>query len=195
MGQAFRRASGSRIVRTPTPSTTSSAPGQQLNNTKKPTVPPVNPPNLDPTGGHVDPTSDGQPVNAADNVIEEERDSEYDAMLSKMVGRIQTKPGGKLEMGEAFVVDKYNRPMPKLRNTTTETGGYEQRPAPPGTLNVAQLRQIILLYQGKAEDHNGPMDVNQIAEKFRVDVAQVQRAVQFLSMPPEYFNKQKKDAR
>ncbi|GJS04556.1 hypothetical protein Tco_0321064 [Tanacetum coccineum] len=62
--------------------------------------------------------------------------------------------------------------MPKLRNTTTETGGYEQRPAPPGTLNVAQLRQTILLYQGKAEDHNGPMDVNQIAEKFRVDVAQ-----------------------
>ncbi|GKB35718.1 hypothetical protein Tco_0880660 [Tanacetum coccineum] len=138
---------------------------------------------------------DDKPINVADNVIEEERDSEYDAMLSKMVGRIQTKPGGKLEMGEAFVVDKYNRPMPKLRNTTTETGGYEQRPAPPGTLNVAQLRQVILLYQGKAEDHNGPMDVNQIAEKFRVDVAQVQRAVQFLSMPPEYFKKQKKDPR
>ncbi|KAJ0802150.1 hypothetical protein HanPI659440_Chr03g0125901 [Helianthus annuus] len=85
--------------------------------------------------------------------------------------------------------------MPKLRNTTAETGRYEQRPAPPGTLNVAQLRHIILLYQGKADDHNGPMDVKQIAEKFKVDVAQVQRAVQFLSMPPEYFNKKKKDPR
>lgn len=93
------------------------------------------------------------------------------------------------------MVDKYNRPMPKLRNTTAETGKYEERPAPPGTLNVAQLRQIILLYHGKAEDHNGPMDVNQIAEKFRVDVAQVQRMVQFLSLPPENANKHKNDPR
>lgn len=43
--------------------------------------------------------SDGQPRNIVDDVSEE-RDSQYDAMLSKMVGRIQTKPGGKLEMGE-----------------------------------------------------------------------------------------------
>lgn len=101
----------------------------------------------------------------------------------------------KILLGQAFVVDKYNRPMPKLRNTTPETGRYEERPAPPGTLNVAQLRQIILLYHGKAEDHNGPMDVNQIAEKFRVDVAQVQRMVQFLSLPPENANKHKIDPR
>lgn len=96
---------------------------------------------------------------------------------------------------QAFVVDKYNRPMPKLRNTTSETARYDQRPAPPGTLNVEQLRQIILLYQGKADDHDGPMDVNQIAAKFRIDAAQVERALQFLSLPPEYFNKQKKDQR
>lgn len=43
---------------------------------------------------------DDQLRRSGDNVIEEQRDSEYDAMLSKMVGRIQTKPGGKLEMGE-----------------------------------------------------------------------------------------------
>lgn len=30
----------------------------------------------------------------------EEKDPQYDAMLSQMVGRIQTKPGGKSEMGE-----------------------------------------------------------------------------------------------
>lgn len=34
-----------------------------------------------------------------DNVLEE-RDPEYDAMLNKMLGRVTTKPGGKLEMGE-----------------------------------------------------------------------------------------------
>ena len=42
---------------------------------------------------------DFQPRKTIDDVVEE-RDSEYDAMLSKMVGRIQTKPGGKLETGE-----------------------------------------------------------------------------------------------
>ncbi|KAK1430833.1 hypothetical protein QVD17_13872 [Tagetes erecta] len=186
MGQAFRRASGR--LRTPAAPSPPSSSSTQLNKPLDRTQPIVS---AD-TNAH--PSSDGQPRNTADDVSEE-RDSEYDAMLSKMVGRIQTKPGGKLEMGEAFVVDKNKRPMPKLRNTTSETGRYEQRPAPPGTLNVAQLRHIILLYQGKADDHNGPMDVNQIAEKFRVDVAQVQQAVQFLSMPPEYFNKQKKDPR
>lgn len=35
----------------------------------------------------------------AENVLEE-RDPGYDAMLGQMVGRIQSKPGGKLEMGE-----------------------------------------------------------------------------------------------
>ncbi|KAI7748678.1 hypothetical protein M8C21_000327 [Ambrosia artemisiifolia] len=188
MGQAFRRASGR--IRTPAPPSSSSHLNKPLDHTQ----PPVSVDHKLPLDNNVDPSSDGQRRNILDDGSEE-RDSQYDAMLSKMVGRIQTKPGGKLEMGEAFVVDKYKRPMPKLRNTTSETGRYEERPAPPGTLNVAQLRHIILLYQGKAEDHNGPMDVNQIAEKFRVDVAQVQRAVQFLSMPPEYFNKQKKDPR
>ncbi|XVE82128.1 hypothetical protein DITRI_Ditri15bG0122000 [Diplodiscus trichospermus] len=126
-----------------------------------------------------------------ENVLEE-RDPKYDAMLSHMVGRISAKPGGKLEMGEAFVVENSTRPLPKLRNTTPESGRYEERPAPPGTLNVKQLQHLMLLHQGKADDHNGPMDFQQIAEKFRLDVAQVQRIVQFLSLPPEDSTKQKK---
>ena len=50
---------------------------------------------------------------------------------------------------------------------------------------MAQLRHIMLLHQGKADDHDGPMDVNQIAKKFRVDVMQVQAILQYLSLPPE----------
>ncbi|KAL7220679.1 hypothetical protein ACSBR2_013541 [Camellia fascicularis] len=53
----------------------------------------------------------------AENILEE-RDPQYDAMLGQMAGRIRSKPEGKLEMGEASVVDKYKRPMPKLRNTS-----------------------------------------------------------------------------
>ncbi|KAF9614736.1 hypothetical protein IFM89_020569 [Coptis chinensis] len=119
-----------------------------------------------------------------DNVLED-RDPGYDAMLNHMVGRIKTKPGGKLEMGEAFVVEKYDRPMPKLRNTKPESNYYEGQPAPPGTLNVAQLRQMLLLHQGKAKDHDGPMDVQQIAERFQIDMLQVQKILQFVSLPPE----------
>jgi hypothetical protein len=89
------------------------------------------------------------------------------------------------------VVERYNRPMPKLRNTKPDSGGYEERSVPPGTLNVAQLRHIILLHQGKADDHEGPMDIQQIAKKFRVDVVQVERIVQFLSVPPEDSSKPK----
>lgn len=38
-------------------------------------------------------------VRNADNILEE-RDPQFDAMLSQMAGRIRTKPGGKPEMGE-----------------------------------------------------------------------------------------------
>lgn len=35
----------------------------------------------------------------AENMLEE-RDPQYDVLLNQMVGRIKSKPGGKLEMGE-----------------------------------------------------------------------------------------------
>lgn len=92
------------------------------------------------------------------------------------------------------MVDKYNRPMPKLRNTKPDSGRYDERPVPAGTLNVAQLRHVILLHEGKADDYNGRMDAHQIAEKFRVDVVQIQRILQFLSQPPEGSSKDKNKA-
>ncbi|XP_008800866.2 ras-associated and pleckstrin homology domains-containing protein 1 [Phoenix dactylifera] len=118
----------------------------------------------------------------------EERDPTYDEMLKQMVGRITSRPGGKLEMGEAFVVERYNRPMPKLRSSKAEAGGSVQKPLPPGTLTIEQVRQIILLHQGKSDEHQGPMDINDIASKFRVDGTHVQRIVQFMSLPPEDGN-------
>ena len=81
--------------------------------------------------------------------------------------------------------ERYSRPLPKLRNTKPESGRYEEKPVPAGTLNAAQIRHIILLYQGKADDNDGPMNVKQIAEKFQIDVTMVQSILQFLSLPPE----------
>lgn len=95
---------------------------------------------------------------------------------------------------QAFVVERYSRPTPKLRSTKTGgTDRYEERPAPSGTLNISQIRHIVQLHQGKAADHNGCMNIQQIAEKFRLDAAQVERILQFISLPPEDNSKQKKN--
>ncbi|XP_062150303.1 uncharacterized protein LOC133858861 isoform X1 [Alnus glutinosa] len=181
MGQALRRASGRVRTSSSIDPTSSSSKSKSVIDRRPP---PTDELKISKTAGeHVALDSDGTPGINADNLLEE-RDPKFDAMLSQMSGRIKSKPGGKPEMGEAFVMEKYNRPMPKLRNTKPDSGRYEERPAPPGTLNVAQLRYIILLHQGKADDHEGPMDIQQIAEKFRIDVAQVERILQFVSLPP-----------
>ncbi|KAJ9154489.1 hypothetical protein P3X46_027815 [Hevea brasiliensis] len=187
MGQAFRRASGRIRATDPSPTAKSVRERRppvgttEKVNISRRTAQYNNQDSLD---------SDGAPRVNADNVLEE-RDPQFDAMLSQMVGRIRSKPGGKLQIGEAAVVERYNRPMPKLRNTKPDSGRYEERPAPQGTLNVAQLRHIMLLHQGKADDHNGPMDIHQIAKKFRLEVAQVEQILQYVSLPPEDSNKQK----
>jgi hypothetical protein len=43
------------------------------------------------------------PAKNADGILEE-RDPSYEDMLKHMVGRITTKPGGKLEMGEVSLL-------------------------------------------------------------------------------------------
>ncbi|KAK6930139.1 hypothetical protein RJ641_004233 [Dillenia turbinata] len=189
MGQAFRRASG-KIPSSGVESSSSSSSRLKKTVIDRREIPiSTDKFEVSKTGHNVSADSDDVQRINADNILEE-RDPSYDAMLSQMVGRIRSKPGGKLEMGEASVVEKYNRPMPKLRNTKVDSGSYEERPVPTGTLNVAQLRHTMLLHQGKADDHQGPMDVRQIAEKFQIDVSQVQKILQFISLPPEDTNKQ-----
>ncbi|XP_020587063.1 uncharacterized protein LOC110029222 [Phalaenopsis equestris] len=117
--------------------------------------------------------------------ILEERDPEFDAMLQKMVGTIRSKPGGKLEMGEAFIVQKYKRPLPKVRSSVEQVGSHDQKPLLPGTLTVAQLQEILLLHQGKSGEQKGPIDFQEIAKKFGVDSAQVEQIFQFISLHPE----------
>ncbi|XP_058083232.1 uncharacterized protein LOC131231148 [Magnolia sinica] len=188
MGQALRRVGGR--VRS-----ASLEPAAQPKNVEQ-RPPPVAPPGPEvPTDGQDRAgVSDTEAISRIknDNVLEE-RDPEYDAMLSQLVGRIRSKPGGKLEMGEASVVERYNRPMPKLRSSKAEVGHDEQKSAPPGSLTIAQLRHILLLHQGKADDHDGPMDAHNIAKKFRIDTAQVEKVLQFLSLPPENITKTKND--
>ncbi|KAG8096237.1 hypothetical protein GUJ93_ZPchr0013g37250 [Zizania palustris] len=67
-----------------------------------------------------------------------ECDPSYDEMLKHMVGRITTKPGGKPKRGEAFVEDRYNRPLPKVRTSKPEPREGNHRQLPPGTINVTQ---------------------------------------------------------
>ncbi|KAL8162803.1 hypothetical protein V2J09_014292 [Rumex salicifolius] len=189
MGQAFRRAAGR--LRSSSLDTSASSPSQPAHRR------PTHPPSPSPVGGVVDKVDGFQKplgeVNSDDKlgIGLEDRDPKFNEMLNQMVGRINTKPGGKFEMGEAFVVEKYNRPMPKLRNTNPDSGRYEDRATPPGTLNVAQLRHIMLLYQGKAEDHDGPVSTKDIAARFRLDASQIEKILQFVSLPPEDTTKTK----
>lgn len=186
MGQAFRRASG-RIRN----SASDPSPSSHLKNStglRQPVVPGDKVEISKNLGKGDNVTADaGQRMNT-ENVLEE-RDPSYDVMLNQMVGRIKSKPGGKLEMGEASVVERYNRPMPKLRNTKPNSGRYEETPAPPGTVNVVQIRHILLLHQGKADDHDGPMSVDQIAQKFRIDVEQVHKILESLMLPPKHSSR------
>lgn len=172
MGQAFRRAAGKLRSTSIEPSSSRF----QNSIDRRPPAEKVHIHNKDPA-------LDG--VSKSDAQALEQRDPSYEAMLSQMVGKISTKPGGKLEMGEAFVVQKTQRPLPKLRNTSPDTGRYEERPVAVGTINVAQLRQIMLLHQSKVDEHDGSLGLKEVAEKFRLDAVQLERIFRHVSLPPE----------
>lgn len=188
MGQALRRVTGRAQASAHRPPPVEPVKSVERRATVVPTGPEPPAAGQDHVGV---PDPESIPKVTSENVLEE-RDPGYDAMLGKMVGRITSKPGGKLEMGEAFIVENYKRPLPKLRSSRAEVEGDGQRSAPPGTLTAAQLQEIILLHQGKSEQHQAPMAVPDIAKRFRIDAAQVERIVQFISMPPENNSKNTK---
>ncbi|CAN6347934.1 unnamed protein product [Urochloa humidicola] len=187
MGQALRRASG-RVRPPPAPSTSAKPP---------PPPPPRAPPPA--AGGapqdRVDAPTNGDATAPAKNAhgVLEERDPSYDEMLKHMVGRITTKPGGKPEMGNASVVQRYDRPLPKVRTSKAEPGESGSRQLPSGALNVQHIQEIIQLYQGKSSTHNGSMSVDDIASKFRVEASVVRSIVQFVALPEDDTVKKKED--
>nr|CAB3466094.1 unnamed protein product [Digitaria exilis] len=88
-------------------------------------------------------------------------------------------------MGDAAVVQRYDRPLPKVRTSKTEPGQSGSRQLPSGALNVQHIQEIIQLYQGKSSTHHGPMSVDDIASKFRVEASIVQNIVQSVSLPQD----------
>ncbi|CAL4898885.1 unnamed protein product [Urochloa decumbens] len=187
MGQALRRASG-RVRPPPAPSPPARPP---------PPPPPRAPPAaaVGAPQDRVDVATNGDatvPTKNANGVLEE-RDPSYDEMLKHMVGRITTKPGGKPEMGNASVVQRYDRPLPKVRTSKAEPGESGSRQLPSGALNVQHIQEIIQLYQGKSSNHHGPMSVDDIASKFRVEASTVRNIVQSVSLPQDETVKKKED--
>ena len=61
----------------------------------------------------------------------------------------------------------------------------EENPLSSGSLEIPQLKQMLLLHAGKSEEHSGPMSIESIAEKFKIDPAQVKNILRFVSLPPE----------
>ncbi|XP_057812793.2 uncharacterized protein LOC131026817 isoform X2 [Cryptomeria japonica] len=122
----------------------------------------------------------------------EQRDPKYDVMLNELLGRVKTKSGGVAEMGEASIAPRVNRPLPKLRKTSDIIGTGREKILAPGKLNVSQLRQILLLHKGEAENQEQPMDAKDIAEKFQLDVLIVQKILHHVSLPTESFGAEDK---
>jgi len=183
MGQTLRRAT--RWLRSPNPTAPTKSSSVKDHNPEilsrppsqsKPqeSIPVINP-NWD---------RKADPNVAPDSNVLERRDPRYDIMLNEMFGRVKVKPGGQAEMGEASVVPKYNRPLPKLRKTSVNTGSGEDKILVAGTFTVPQLRQILLLHEGKAENQEKPMDAKGIAERFQLDVLVVQKILHYVSLPP-----------
>lgn len=172
MGQTLRRATGWLRSANPTAPTKSSSVkdhkpelfSRPPSQSKSQDSIPVNNPNWDPKA---------DPNQAPDSNVLEQRDPSYDVMLNEMFGRVK-----------AAVVPKYNRPLPKLRNTSVNTGPNGEKILAPGTLTVAQLHQMLLLHEGKAENQEKSMDAKGIAERFQLDVLVVQRILHYVSLPP-----------
>jgi hypothetical protein len=51
--------------------------------------------------------------------------------------------------------------------------------------SLEHIGEIIQLHQGKSSSHHGPMSVDDIASKFRLEAATVQNTVQFVSLPQD----------
>ncbi|CAM6097467.1 unnamed protein product [Calypogeia fissa] len=118
-----------------------------------------------------------------DMAREENRpDQNFVSMSQQIVGSITTRSAGQQEHPTAIIKEEYSRPMPADRHTTLLTGPDEDRIHSPGTLNHAHIRELFLLYQGKADDQDKPMDVGSLAAKFNVDVDLLKRVLRYNSL-------------
>ncbi|KAK9671878.1 hypothetical protein RND81_12G060800 [Saponaria officinalis] len=101
MGQAFRRAAGRlRSTNVDTSSSPTISRHQNSFDQSPPAVPTNSSVHIHESDSTLDVNAEGNAQRLEQKGAGEERDSDYEAMLNQMVGRISTKPGGKLEMGE-----------------------------------------------------------------------------------------------
>jgi hypothetical protein len=96
-------------------------------------------------------------------------------------------------MLQASIVQRYERPLPKVRTSKAEPGESGSRQLPSGALNVRQIQEVIQLYQGKSSTHHSPMSVDDIASKFRVEASVVRNIVQFVSLPQDETPEKKEE--
>lgn len=102
----------------------------------------------------------------------------YKVMIQEIAGNVVNKPGGIQGSGQGGL---HKRPLPTNRHSTF--GAKEDSIVAPGTLNVAHIRQMFLLYQGLAEGEKKTMDARALAEKYNVDFALLQKVLQFYAIP------------
>lgn len=83
--------------------------------------------------------------------------------------------------------------MPKLRNAKAGAEQAEPRAPPPGTLDIARLKELLLAQQEKSNDQRGSKDSRQLAEKLEIDTQEIEKVLQHISFPQDNTEKTRKD--
>lgn len=83
--------------------------------------------------------------------------------------------------------------MPKLRNTKAGAEQAESRAPPPGTLDIAKLKELLLAHQEISNDPRGVIDSRRLAEKFKIDTEEIEKVLQHVSLPQDNTEKKSKD--
>ncbi|MCO5611137.1 hypothetical protein L7F22_065387 [Adiantum nelumboides] len=108
----------------------------------------------------------------------------YSKMVKELAGSVTTK-----QAGEDVQEHTYSRrPLPRARNTTN-TGFGEDSSVPPGKLNLAQIRQVFLSYQGLVKGEK-PMSAEALAKKYNVDVVLLERVLRLHTIQDKKVDRQ-----
>jgi len=110
-------------------------------------------------------------------------DPKYSVMVQQVVGKISTRPGSESEMGTAHVSSEFRRPKPMNRHTTAATGPDEEKVVTSGSLNIAGIREVLLLHQGLSEGQEKPLDAEALSKKYNVDVELLEGLFQYTTLP------------
>lgn len=84
---------------------------------------------------------------------------------------------------QAHVSAEFRRPKPMNRHTSAATGPDEEKVVTSGSLNIAGIREVLLLHQGLSEGQEKPLDAEALSKKYNVDVELLEGLFRYTTLP------------